>query len=934
MLQYQAKVRQNITAMAISPTAKRFRRIVDALGPDEFQILCKLFLEQSHVRARSGPIPGRDRKHDVYGTAPFGPFVALCTTDARPTKRSVLREIREAANTWKNHEELFKEIWFFTQRAMQNLPTGEDQKFINEEIKPTLMSEDERYEDNPPEIFLRYGPELAVEVAAVRSGAPFNMLRNRARIEYSDVQDEAVVFDPHDEFPTEAPPPEELRASIQQYNDPHLTEAYKSLLLVSVTEQAWPTLQNHPLLAAALLNDDTIGSTALGRLMHFMSAFSLGETMRGSDVIKAMEVIGSLDISEEDQFRIASTLCRTVFYEQPDLLTDQSLQTFLDDLRDRSFEWTKFLADMYLRAIAGYVFLSRQFLAKLENWAEDYFRAHADTVLGRVAPLIKDPLAIYDDLSGSELRDFFRTLAGDCEDTIDARWCVLSYKILMPLSDPSESEDDYGYDLEIVLGDLDPWLIKHSPFLTFLSVANFLVRYRRGKSLGELVSFERSFLEAKSKLLARQQAALQLEYLGSLHHALRVNGLSDLSTLTFLDLCVLRQPLAESHLFSNTLLGHVAPKFAVPDISKRSLFSWILEYARLLFAVYAAPLLKANHTRLHQFRLSSQIYQLREAFGKCALESLNAMLEAPDLYSNEYFARSCAVFRFCSRKDYYQEALRVLRRALCAGRYTVLRNARELAYCLYSVGFYGSHAQRAEASKLATRLSTRSEVGTGSPRLHWTYLTALKCREFGGAEADFLKELGFAVSRTAGKAYQLKMRSDETYKLVFPDEVIEVAHAWIGRGSDFAQILATFMSDPEVWNMFATTLMETRGPESDLEALRSAARFYSFAKCFIRERRENDQKYCYNYIRCQALVFKALGRPPGEFFILDTVRYLSTVSAAMFAYRRACTADFFDLIGEHWTTIRPSVREEVVLRIRKRFRWGSAETKRIVEKSR
>ena len=128
------------------------------------------------------------------------------------------------------------------------------------------------------------------------------------------------------------------------------------------------------------------------------------------------------------------------------------------------------------------------------------------------------------------------------------------------------------------------------------------------------------------------------------------------------------------------------------------------------------------------------------------------------------------------------------------------------------------------------------------------------------------------------------------------------------RGSLFAAVLTAELTNPELWNVIGTTIFNTRG-ESDIPSLKMAAHFYSFAKCFARSRRDYDQKYCYNYIRSKALIYKALGSVPDEFYVRDVAYYLNRPESLLFAYKKDCAGQYFDLLRTHWDSISNEWRE-------------------------
>ncbi len=206
-----------------------------------------------------------------------------------------------------------------------------------------------------------------------------------------------------------------------------------------------------------------------------------------------------------------------------------------------------------------------------------------------------------------------------------------------------------------------------------------------------------------------------------------------------------------------------------------------------------------------------------------------------------------------------------LKYAIEADKYSILRNAKDFGEAIYYCFYYGDPSVQPEMTTLAERFAKLFDIGSDEAKLHWAYFAGIKY-DFNNIEGKFLKQLGEHTAYVTRKIQQLALKRGEEVSVIFPDTIITLTRQFAERRSLFAEVLSSDIINPDIWNIMGTTLFNNANGR-EAEQLTVAADFYSFAKCFTRNRKDYDQKYCYNYIRCASLAHKYKAHMPNSFFV-------------------------------------------------------------------
>ena len=129
---------------------------------------------------------------------------------------------------------------------------------------------------------------------------------------------------------------------------------------------------------------------------------------------------------------------------------------------------------------------------------------------------------------------------------------------------------------------------------------------------------------------------------------------------------------------------------------------------------------------------------------------------------------------------------------------------------------------------------------------------------------------------------------------------------------------------PEYWNLIATTVFNIGYPNKT-KSYGISSMFYSIAKCFAREQKNNDQKFSFNYIRAQSLYYLTSNQCPSDFFVRDTSYYINRPNNQFFSFKNTCCEPFFELLREHYSEIPKDIDGLYRNQILPKRQWIKAE---------
>ena len=889
----------------------QFKWVVETLCWEEFQLLCYFYLKDINYNCNLPKIPGRDWKHDIYGTGGNGPFIAHCTIQDSSLENKLFSDISEGVRSCKDLSEVKREILFFSRKRVFVSPI-KTTTFI-ESIIPKLIEIDQRYSNKPPVISLISGDQLARVIASwnEQKQAFYFVKKQIANfLLAASVDDQSSVEEDTRSYPSCSE--DKFVELLSKYSD-SLPVELRQELLRDIVASAWNTIVYHPFFAISLLNNETIIQKRIAHILVPLCKAALRMPISPNELKVLLRSIDDnyffLNGYNKNLLILIKRTLKFLFYDQPDALKSNEIKEELERLVGKGeIGWNEFFTDLYFRHVCNYISIDSELLSIIKSVFDRYLQEQAKKPLALLWPMISAPLEVCIQHKKDDLIELIRKIAKVCESVTECRWCVSALLRIMPLYNCSEEELDYCDLVSSLIKEFDPSLASKSSFLQFIYLENLLRAFIRKKDPKFLDAYEKQFINSLDKLLPIQVSHLQMEYASCLYVCCQFLDKEVIRQLGFGEIVLAGKNPLDNSLFRSHLLGHKSDleiKLSLTD--KGTFFKWLVKYTGLLYRLYAKNLIEQNHLRALQFKASICVYQNHPAFCNSALASLQRSIEPLFDYHPSFYAKSTAVFSLVPRNQHIDLMRKYVVKGLQADKYSILMNAKDIAQCLYSCYYYGECNNRVEIDRFADSLAKATEVGVSKPKLHWAYYAGIKYQKR-TIDREFLNELWNCSKNMTKKIHQLSLKKGAETGIIFPDTIIKNIKSYTLRDSLFAAVLSNDLTNPEVWNIIGTTVFNNRG-ENDLLSLEMAAHFYSFAKCFVRTRKDYDQKYCYNYIRCKALAYKTSGSPPEEFYIRDVVFYLKKPEASFFSYRKECIEPYIDILKTQWDNISDETRK-------------------------
>jgi len=711
-----------------------------------------------------------------------------------------------------------------------------------------------------------------------------------------------------DMFPFATCSESQFLALVDKYSD-NLPEDLRRIRIGEIVALAWEMIVFAPYFANVMITRLTPAQNGIAPVIITLCKASTGQLINPDELKMFLDTLAkeAANIPVTSGFSyllLAMRMIKHVFYQRQDLANSLPVQdklktwaTLEDDFLDR------FCVDLRLRHLCNYISIPEESLKPITEACDRYLRDNQTEPLSYLYPLIASPLAAAsNDQIDSVIAKINKTTQL-CKDTIDCKWCITAWLRVAPLRDSDDEEIDYGDELRCLIDQFDSSLVRKSTQLQFIYLNSLLRSFVRSKSPVFLSRYEEKFLTTRHRLRPPQITHLQLEYASCLHIFCQYNDNEALRSLKIVGLATNREKPINNPLFSNPLIADLITlhaDFAANNKLRGNLSRWLNAYTKNLCSIFAKPLIEQNHLRLGQFNAAPKVYQNRALFQNAVLVSLNSASENLSQYSPAFSAHSCASFELTSRGYHIALLKAYLIRALEADRYSLLRNAIHIARGLYYWHNYGPPIDESQVREYEEKFARLMEIGTTQPRLFWIYYAAAQFKER-PHEQSFVNQLSGYFEHISNKNYQLALRKEEDVVLQFPDCVVDSAKR-NAKNSLIAAVLCNELTNAEVWNVLGTTVFNNR-TEKATHTLEQAANFYTAAKCFARSNKEYDQKYCYNYIRCNAMIFDLKMQPPDAFFVRDTAFYLRRPDAALFAFHKDCLKPFFDLVKRYWNKL-------------------------------
>ena len=660
-------------------------------------------------------------------------------------------------------------------------------------------------------------------------------------------------------------------------------------------------------------------------LFNLLRKFASSIKISDRDLVDFFDLIGNEGFfSSESGFEGCTKLVKRIIifilYDQPELLSIEPIKKKIKILSSkRSLHWIEFWVDLHLRYEVGKIYIQdTEILKILFSISKEYREQYPQKPISGMFQLITLPLEATDKYRKDSFCILMKEYARKSRNFFECKWCVATFQRIIPLMNSSEDDENNSSLIRSLLEEFDQSLRLTSPQLQSIYLGSLLRDFIYTRNIQYLMKYEKYFMVVQKKVPISLRSYFQLEYACCLQICNEFDY-DKIAELSFGQILRSRQDPLGSKLLGNYYLDLEKEKFSksrgLSYNSRRGLQSFLSRYIATMYRMYANKLLENNHTCIREFpgltRMSNLMLDIRTAL----LISLKKNINLDPLPRPIFYARSfLALSRI--RRDENLELIRVyVERALQASDYSVIRNAKDLAWGLYSCYYYGPPNERQELESLTDKLAKTTGIITAnttqsSPKLHWLYYAGIKWQN-SSIDQDLINDLHRV--RLPPKMYQLKLKRDESFFVSdFFGEMLETIISYRDQGSVLAAALKENVNVADAWNIIGTIVFDNRQDKSSLH-LSQAARCYALAKCFARETKLYDQKYCFNYIRCKGLSLQLDGLSTNDiFYVVDTTRYLQTQRAAKFGYKKECITPYLTLIQDNWSMLELNIQQEVV----------------------
>lgn len=722
---------------------------------------------------------------------------------------------------------------------------------------------------------------------------------------------------------------EQFIKNIDNYSE-NLAEGVKQSLTEDIISNAWDLIVFDPFLGDKILSkfanneSNNIIVKAILPLCKISNSHSLNQ-----DDLKNIFSIFSLNITKTNNaFRLKCInlflkLIKHVVYNKENVECIREINERLIEIREINEEFIdKFCTDIYFRNECDFVDIPDFFYEQIKSAHDRYLISNKTTPLARLSPMILSPLQAILSKGFNTILSELDSIATQCSDATECRWTLIAWMRIIPLSEDDEDNKEFYNKLRIFINKFDKRIISQSSFFQYSYLVSLLNSFIESKNIDFLVKYEQEFISRKSSIRLPQVLLLQLEYASCLYIFCQYNDVEAIASLRIVQLALDNQIINHNSLFRNMLITNclelqkLQQQFSIDQKTlKKSVFQWLILYTKILSASFANPLIEKNHTNLKYIKAAVTVCQNRSLYVDSTIKSLNFFYNNISQCSPSFCAKSCFCFGLIGKRHELVKAY--VEKALLADDYSIIRNAKYIARCLYSLRHYTHDIDLTYLSQLEKNFYEVARIGTSTPKFFWIYYATGQLNKM-KKEYDFIYKLGDALEEITLKAYQLKLKRNETFSLTLSDSIIDFIQK-SKEESIVAAVLNINLTNAETWNQLGTAVFDNR-KNNELQSFKIASNFYTAAKCFARENKEYDAKYCFNYIRCKANYYLESRKKANHFFIHDTLHYLRQPVTQFFFYGPDCVIDFFKVINRDWNDLDGQLHQKIEDTVNK-FSW-------------
>ena len=713
---------------------------------------------------------------------------------------------------------------------------------------------------------------------------------------------------------------EQFIKNIDSYSE-NLAEGVKQSLIEDIISNAWDFIVFDPFLGDKIFSKfaNNESNNIIVKVLLPLCKISNSHSLNQDDLKNIFSIFSLNIIKTNDAFKLKCIilflkLIKHIVYNKENVECIKEISERLTEIREINKELIdKFCTDIYFRNKCDFVDLPDFFHEQIKSAHDSYIVSNKTTPLARLSPMILSPLQTILSQGFNSILSELDLIATQCSDATECRWTLIAWMRIIPLSEDDEDNNEFYNNLRIFINKFNKQIISQSSFFQYSYLVSLLNSFIETKNIEFLVKYEQEFIRRKSSIRLPQVLLLQLEYASCLYIFCQYNDVEAIASLKMVHLARDNQIIIHSSLFKNTLLPNCAElqglqqQFSVDQKTlKKSVFQWLILYTNKLSTLFAKPLIERNHTNLRYIKAAVKVYQNRPLYVDSIIKSLKFFYNNISQCSPSFCAKSCFCFGLIGKQQELVKAY--IKKALLADDYSIIRNAKHIARCLYSLRHYTHDIDLTYLSQLEKKFYEVTRIGISTPKFFWIYYATGQLNTM-KKEYNFVHKLGNALEEITHKAYQLKLKHNETFSLTLSDNIINFIQK-SKEESIVAAVLNINLTNAETWNQLGTAVFDNR-QDNEQQSFKIACNFYTAAKCFARENREYDAKYCFNYIRCKSNYYLKSREKAESFFIHDTLHYLRQPITQSFFYGPDCVIDFFEVINRDWNDLGSQLHQKI-----------------------
>jgi hypothetical protein len=545
---------------------------------------------------------------------------------------------------------------------------------------------------------------------------------------------------------------------------------------------------------------------------------------------------------------------------------------------------------------------NQKFSKKINDLLEEYLTLNSNPFYKRMLQYVTLPYSIAERFKRKD--SLLSEIKENIKNSTDTFQCIWYLKIFNHYAFFSHTTDDAPSkqleDRLELMKSIRKGFLNASPKLLFLKMVTTLDLYKRTLEIEILNDFETLFLRSYTRLGTYYRNRLQLSYALTLSKTLSAKRPMSNYCFDLFNSDDWAEQFKEFPLLYNSSLKGCENIFTFEKtkrLPKKSQFQdAINQYIELQFNYNFKPQIENNFMYAFQFRELITLSDFNTEFQNIVFSAYNNFTKTDINLPPSKYCRIFSGLSFINFDRFSTPPIKDLKLALQAPPEVFIRNAMGIFRFIYRMENYYDYdkpnaVSRNEIKKLTQEAVEKVNIPLSKGMYFWIYIHALNLK-FDSPDFEFLKKIYHSFK---GRKF-FYFRDPKGFAM--PISTIKNISDNDSKISPLARTCSNFLNLSEMWNFFATMIMD-KAPLGTTEPINDmAARFYSVGLYLAKDNFFYDQKYSFNYIHAasKSMILNDLF---DKKFIFDTLHYLSKSENTKFPFSGERSIPFFILLNNH-----------------------------------